>query len=139
MLSLQCALHLIYRGTRRSPQRMIDSFESGNVYAPLDRCADATAVCDAIAAADICGPAESSLKLNLISVRDRMTHGLVRNIFWVDTSDMLADGLTNGGIDRAALHRVSNDCRYQAIRKCWEHMGNAVVGSATRPSNDNKC
>ena len=93
---------------------MIDLLEGGKLYPPIEFCVDAKAVFDAISAPDACEFAESSLKLHLISVRDRMTHGLIRRFYWVDTRDMLADGLTKGGIDRLFLHRCSNDCRYVA-------------------------
>ena len=77
-------------------------------------CVDAQAVYDAISASDACVLAECSLKLYLVSVRDRMSHGLVRRPHWVDTRDMLADGLAKGGIDRFLLLAVSNDCKYEA-------------------------
>ena len=99
MLLLQCALHRTYCGTTLTPDRMFDLFERGLVYPPLDVCAAARAVYDAIRASDACEPAGSSLNFLLISVRDRMTHGFVRKFFWVDTRDMLADGLTKGGKD----------------------------------------
>lgn len=114
MLLLQCALHQIHCGTARTPERMIDLLEVGCMHPPLDLCVDARAVYDAIRASDACEPAESSLKLHLISVWDRMTHGLIRKFWWVDTRDMLADGLTMGGIDRLLLHNVSNDCNVEA-------------------------
>ena len=59
---------------------------------------DARAVCDAVVAIDACEPQDSSLKFPLISVRDRLTHGMIRRMHWVDARDMLADGLTKGGI-----------------------------------------
>ena len=83
------------------------------MYPPLDICVDAEAVYYAIAASDVCELAACSLKLHLISVRDRMMHGLDRAFYWVDARDMLADGLTKGGIDRLLLHKVSNDCVYE--------------------------
>ena len=113
MLLLQCILHPIYCGTAQSPERMIDLFEKGLVYPPLDICVDAKAVYDAIAASDVCALAECSLEFHLISARHRMTHGLIRKFCWVDTGDMLADGVTKGGIDPLLLHRVSNDCVYE--------------------------
>ena len=67
---------------------MIDLLERWLMYPPLDLRADARAE-----------PAGSSLKLHLISVKDRMMHGLIRKLYWVDTRDMLVDGLIEGGID----------------------------------------
>ena len=100
-------------------------------YPPIDYCVDAKAAFDAISASDACELAESSLKLHPISVRDRMTHGLTRRLYWVDARDMLADGLTKGGIDRELLHRCSNDCRYVAKREFEPH-SKVFLGSATK-------
>ena len=102
------------------------------MFPPLDPCVDARAAYDAISATVACEFAGSSLKLHLISVRDRMTHGLVRKFFWVDIGDMLADGAAEGGIGRALLHIVSNDCRLKTIHECLGLRNNSVVGSAAR-------
>ena len=133
MLLKQCTLHQIYCGTTQSPERMIDLPEKGSMYPPLDICVDAKAVYDAIAVSDACEFAECSLKLHLISVRDRMTHGLIRKLYWVDTWDMLADGLTNGGIDRLLLHKVSNDCVHERKQLAISHN---KVGFPSSPPRD---
>ena len=91
---------------------MIDMLEGGALYPPVDFCADARAAYDAISAPDPCELAGSSPKLHLISVRDGMAYGLVRKLFWVDTRDMLADGLTKAWVDRLLLRSCSNDCKY---------------------------
>ena len=90
---------------------------------------DAKAVYDAIRASDACEPAGSSLKLHIISVRGRMAHGLIRRFYWVDTRDMLADGLAKGGIDRLLLHRCSNDCKYDSQHHFVAH--SKIFGSST--------
>ena len=81
MLLSQRLLHQIYCGTARSPERMIDLLERGSMYPPFDLCADARAVHDAIYATNVCKFAGSSLKLHLISIRDRLTYGLIRKFF----------------------------------------------------------
>ena len=50
-----------------------------------------------------------------------MTHGIIRELWWVDTRDMVADGFTKGGIDRTLLHNVGNDCRYTAMHEVLVH------------------
>lgn len=122
MLLLQCALHQIC-GTAQSAERMIDLLENCLMHPPLDLCVDPRAEYDAVAATDACAPA-SSLKLHLISVRDRMIHVAIGALYWVDTRDMPADGLTKGGIDRTLLHGASNDCRYKAIHEAFVHTQN---------------
>ena len=72
---------------------------------------------DAVSATDTCEPADSPLKLHLLSVRNRMESGIIRRFHWVDTRDMLADGLTKGGIDRRLLHQASNDCRLKVAHE----------------------
>ena len=135
MILLQCTLHQIYCGTNLTPEDMICALEHGALYPPLDVCVDARAVYDAIAATDACDPAECSLKLHLISVRDRMQAGIIRRMYWVDTRDMLADGLTKGGIDRTLLQRISNECRYSTAHECAVHLKASVNSSvATKPS-----
>ena len=106
LLLCQANLHEIYCGTTHSPQQLVDLMEHGCMYPPIDVCVDARAVFDALAASDVCDPQESSLKLHLISVRDRLAAGILRFLFWVDTRDMFADGMTKGALDRAALNAV---------------------------------
>lgn len=109
---------------------MIDQLEHGGLYPRLDLAVDARAVYDAVAAADACDPQECSLKLYLISVRDRLAQGIVKRLRWVDTKDMLADGLTKDGIDRTLLHKASNDCKFKLAHEALAHP-KAAVGSAT--------
>ena len=106
----------------------MDMLEGGKLYPPIDFCVDAKAVSDAISASDACEPAERSFKLHFISVRDRMTHGLIRRRYWVDTRDMLADGLTKGGIDGLLLHRCSNGCKYVSKHHWVAH--STILGSS---------
>ena len=113
---------------------MIDLFQKESVYPPLDTCVDAKAIYDAIAASDACELAGCSLKLHLISAKDRMTHGLIKKLYWVDTRDMLADGLAKGGIDRLLLHRVSDDCVHKAKQLAICHNKVALVGGS--PARD---
>ena len=116
---------------------MIDLLEAGKLYPPIDFCVDAKVVFDAISASDACEFAESSFKLHFISVRDRMIHGLIRRFYWVDTRNMLADGLTKGGIDRLLLHRCSNDCRYVA-KHSFEPHSKVFLSSATKSLEESK-
>ena len=42
--------------------------------------------------------------MHLISVRDRFAQGIIRRLHWVDTRDMLADGLKR--YPRAKAHNI---------------------------------
>ena len=87
--------------------------EAGELSPHILPATDARAVFDAVAARDICEPAEGSLKLHLLALRDKVIRGVVKRLFWTDTRDMLADGLTKGSVDRAALRTVSGEGRYR--------------------------
>jgi hypothetical protein len=79
----------------------------------VDAYIDAKAVYDAIIADPVKIPAEKTLFIHLLAAKDYMTRKLIRRLFWIDTNDMLADGLTKGSIDRQALISISSDCRWQ--------------------------
>ena len=89
--SLQITLHQLYRGTQQSSEEMIDLLENGGLHPRLDVAVDVRAVFDAVACTDACEPPGSSLKLHLVSVRDRLAQRIIRRTHWVDTRDMLAD------------------------------------------------
>ena len=74
---------------------------------------DALSVYEAVVASDCCEPAESSLKIHLLSARERLQQGVISRLHWNDTRDMLADGLTKGGIDRKSLHEASQQGKYK--------------------------
>ena len=100
LLLLQLILHQCYCGTDEDAEQLIIKLEAGKLYPPIDVFVDAKSVSDAISANELCTPQESSLKVHLIAIRDRLQRGLLRSISWTDTRDMLADALTKGGINR---------------------------------------
>ena len=103
LLLLQLILHQCYCGTDEDAEQLIIKLEAGKLYPPIDVFVDAKSVSDAISANELCTPQESSLKVHLIAIRDRLQRGLLRSISWTDTRDMLADALTKGGIDRGMI------------------------------------
>ena len=113
-LLVQMALHQIYRGTAATAKELAGQLETGQLYPPVDAVTDARSVFDAVQASDPTDPQECSLKLHLLSLRDRLTTGTLRKFWWCDTRDMLADGLTKGGVDRALLERAAEKGLYMA-------------------------
>ena len=109
---------------------MIDLLEHGGLYPRLDLAVDARAVYDVVATAGACDPEGLSPKLQLSLVRDKLAQGIIRRLHWVDTRDMLADGPTNGGIDRALAHKANNDCQFKLARRALTHTKTSA-GSAT--------
>ena len=64
---------------------------------------DARGVYEAIRAPHLGDLQEPFLKLHIISIREKLEAGSIRRLWWLDTRDMLADGLTKGGVRRDAL------------------------------------
>ena len=82
------------------------ALESGGLTPPVEMAIDARAVFDALTAQDASEPSESSLKLHVLAFRDRLFRGVCSILWWTDTRDMVADGLTKGGVDRRILTSV---------------------------------
>ena len=80
LLLLQITLHHIYCCTHRSPEDMIDLLEHGGLYPSYDVAVDAKAVFYAVEATDACDSQGCPLKLHLISVRDRLSQGIIRRM-----------------------------------------------------------
>lgn len=51
-------------------------------------------------------PAEKSLLAHVQYLRELLDNGVLEALWWLDTRDMLADGLTKGAVDRTALHQL---------------------------------
>ena len=82
--------------------------ENGELTLPMRGVVDARSVYDALVASDIKPPSEISLVMMLCQVKEMMRTGVLRRLFWVDTKDMLADGLNKGACSRAALLEFGN-------------------------------
>ena len=109
---IQYMMFEVWFGCNHKPADMARWQEEGLLQPDVLAATDARAVFDAVAAVDICEPAECSLKLHLLALRDKLARRVVKGLFWTDTRDMLADGLTKGSVDRAALRRVAEHGRF---------------------------
>ncbi len=72
MLLVQRALHQIHCGTEATAQELVGLLENCRLYPPVGLAVDARVFYDALTASEICDLAESSLKLHLIAVRNRL-------------------------------------------------------------------
>ena len=86
--------------------------ENGQLEPPLELAIDAASVFTTIAAEQVTDPAECSLKVHVLSLREAVAHGRLRVLWWIDTRDMLSDALTKGGIDRAAIEAAMEKGQY---------------------------
>jgi len=130
-LLMQFLLHQIFYGTDQSASQLARAQESGQLQPPVNAATDAKAVFDSVAAPDVCEPAECSLKLHLISIRDKVSYGTIKNLFWSDTRDMLADGLTKGSVNRLALQTVAEHGKHVLTKEVQRYT--APTGGSERP------
>ncbi len=104
---IQLALYELWYCGEESAWTLVQRLEGGTLRPGVDCVCDAKSVFDAINASDVNDPQESPLKLHVIALRDKLERGILKRLWWSDTRDMLADGLTKGGIPRDALVQVS--------------------------------
>jgi len=82
------------------PELMQKMYDEANMTFVLELSIDAKAVFDAIAVQDYTLPAEATLVNHLHSIREQVRDGRISRIWWIDTRDMVADGLNKGGLPR---------------------------------------
>ncbi len=102
-------------------------------YTPVALYIDAKSVYAATTATFVKTPAEKSLLTHVQYLREMLDTGVIRFLFWVDTRDMLADGLTKGAVARELLHEAMNG--YMPIKhesEPWESKLPALGGKARR-------
>ena len=73
-------------------------------YIPVALYLDAKSVFAAISATFIKQPAEKSLLCHVQYLRELLDKHVLQYLFWLDTRDMGADGLTKGAVTRSLLH-----------------------------------
>ena len=76
---------------------------SGYSALPMHLFIDARAVFDSITAEVIKTPADGALLVHAKALREYLDKGLLSQLHWIDTRDMVADALNKGIIDRTLL------------------------------------
>ena len=118
LLLIQMACHQCSTPGDTTALDMAHMLEDGSLEPPAEAVTDARSVFDSIAATDAGQLAESSLTLHLLAIRDRLRCGTLHALWWSDTRDMLADGLTKGSISRAQLEDATERGRFRVIHPC---------------------
>ena len=78
-------------------------------------CIDAKSVYDSITALRYSTPADRTMAIHVLAMREYLRDGLVYTIWWIDTFDMIADGMTKGSVVRKALTTISSSGHWQFI------------------------
>eukprot|EP00972_Heterocapsa_arctica_P033628 4948457-Heterocapsa_arctica.AAC.1 len=58
--------------------------------------------------------------VHCLKLREFLDAGMLKVVWWIDTLDMLADGITEGSVDRTAILAVVEHCK-------WKLLGLAAV------------
>ena len=82
--------------------------ETGGWNVKLSLYVDAMTVYAAVTATFVKIPAEKSLLSHIQYIRELLDTKVLEALVWLDTRDMVADGLTKGSVDRDALHACMN-------------------------------
>ena len=123
---VQFLLHQVWYGCDQGSDALAKSQEDGGLRPLIKAATDAKAVFDSVAAPDICDPAECSLKLHLIALRNKIAYGIVDSLWWSDTRDMLADGLTKGSVNRMALQMVAEYGKHPLTQAVIRYTANTL-------------
>ena len=117
---VQMCLHQIWTktGSTSKPIEMAQLLDSGSLEPPVEAVIDARSVFDCLAASDMGDLVEGSLKLHVLALRERLLSGTISALWWTDTRDMLADGLTKGAVPRDQLLLASNQGTYKTVHCC---------------------
>ena len=107
MWPLMVALHEVAHGPLRADEaRKIR--EEGGLKVSADALIDAKSVFDAVTASPLKAPTEKNLANHLFWVREWLEIGILDQLKWCDTRDMVADGLTKGKVERNLLLDAMN-------------------------------
>ena len=106
-LALAITLHEVIKGPRGA-QAARELREGTTALAvEIELSLDSMGVVTAVTAPRPKPPAEHSLLPHVLWLRDLLCSGQLKALSWEDTRDMVADGLTKGSIDRAALQAAA--------------------------------
>ena len=80
--------------------------ETGGWKVEMVLAIDALSVYAGVTATAVKIPAEKALWAHVQYLRELLDTGVIKFLVWIDTRDMVSDGLTKGKVDRSALQAV---------------------------------
>ena len=99
---------------------MVQAMSQGQVPMAIEALTDSYSIFSYLAAAHLKLPAEKGTFYHLAYIRERLVSSLIGSYTWVDTRDMVADGLTKGRADRTALINMMHG-NYVLNHVCHEY------------------
>ena len=95
-------MHLLSSTREQTFGQLSKLEDEGRYHFPIEACLDAKSVYDSIVHADLKTPEEKLLMNILGQMREHMSTKRIKTFWWIDTRDMLADGLNKGAVSRKA-------------------------------------
>ena len=80
---------------------------------PVQMITDSRSLYDALSAEHVKQPSEKNLHMHLLWIRELLDRHIISKLIWVDTRDMVADGLTKGCISRSAIIDLLSNARWK--------------------------
>ena len=99
--------------------RMLE--ETGKFPICIESIIDCRSIHDSLRPSDTKIPNEASLIMLLLGLKEALRNGTLSAIWWIDTADMLADGLNKGLISRKALLEVPASGVWKLIHPALKH------------------
>jgi hypothetical protein len=97
---------------------------SSGGFVPMALYVDARSVYAAITAECIRAPTDKSLLCHVLHVRELLDNRALTSLVWLDTRDMIADGMTKGSVQRDEIHvLMSGTMRINHPAESWESRG----------------
>ncbi len=94
---------------------LADLQESGRYALPMHLGIDAKSVFTSVIADHVQTSADKALLVHALKLREWLNRKIVSVLWWLDTRDMVTDGMTKGSVDRAAILAVA--------RGSWKFVG----------------
>jgi hypothetical protein len=102
--------------------RQLDEKErTGQLIVPIEAMLDARSVYESLAANETRTPAESTLISILFQIKESLLSHTVRRLWWIDTRDMVSDGLNKGVIGRQALLKLGTTGIWITVHETMMH------------------
>ena len=94
--------------------------QDGPLHVPVELCTDCRSLFDMIVVCEAGrDPAEATLAFPVDALRqDSRLSRLLRAVYWIDTRDCLADGMTKGTVARAAIISLLTKSHWRSTFEC---------------------
>lgn len=131
--SISLAMTEVLSGPRSASQ-LANMQELGQNVLPLDLMIDAKSVYDSVSTPDPKATTDKLMLIHVLKLRELLAMKLISRLLWLDTRDMLADGLNKGIVSRDALRQMCTSGRW-AVNHKFEIFSNRCSETSLESNN----